>query len=69
MRKLLLLSVLLFGASWAMAQNDHSQTSPSQSSPDRTTSASPSETSPANAGSENFDSRLLEWLGWELHPD
>lgn len=39
MRHLLLLSVLLFGASWAMAQNDPSQTAPTQSSPSQEMSA------------------------------
>lgn len=46
MRNLVLLSVLLLGASWALAQTDQagpSQTSPSQTSPSQ---ASPSQTSP-----------------------
>lgn len=37
MRHLLLLSVLLLGAAWVVAQNYPSQTSPSQTNPDQTT--------------------------------
>jgi hypothetical protein len=39
MKYLLLLSVLLLGATWAAAQNYPSQTSPSQTSPSQTTPA------------------------------
>ncbi len=56
MRHLVLLSVLLLGASWAMAQNE-SQTSPSQTSPSAT-QTTPSDNgqstaSPSNAGHTN----------------
>jgi hypothetical protein len=47
MRHLLLLCVLLLGASWAMAQNE-SQTSPSPTTPSATQT-----TSPSNAGQTN----------------
>lgn len=39
MRHLLLLSVLLLGASWAMAQNDSSQSAPTQTNPGQEMSA------------------------------
>lgn len=40
MRHLLLLSILLLGTSWAMAQNDPSQTAPTQTHPSQEMSAS-----------------------------
>lgn len=54
MRNLVLLSVLLLGASWAIAQTD--QASPSQSSPSQTSptqaSPAPEQTSPSQAAPE-----------------
>jgi len=45
MRHVLFLSVLLLGATWAMAQNDQTPTSPTEQSP-----AAQSETTPTSSG-------------------